>query len=245
MSLYSVVRNDIRANGAIITIDSPTGNTVALDIRGTFVGTLQFESTIDGINWFAAAAIPLPFTQGSAVVSSTTAPGAWLVNSAGTAQSRIRASAWTSGNASIVARTTEDDNNFTLPTGTGITTVNSTFNPSATAGGFSTTFHLISAASTNATSVKASAGTIGNIVVSNGAAAARFLKIYNLAVAPTVGTSTPVLTLLVPAGQTVSVPFSGGMRLATGIALATTTGIAVADATAVALNDLAIHIDYI
>jgi hypothetical protein len=111
--------------------------------------------------------------------------------------------------------------------------------------GASTTHHAISAATTNATSVKASAGNINNIVVSNASAAVRFFKLYNLAAAPTVGTSTPIATVLIPAGQTVNVdcgPF--GIRCSTGIAYALTTGIAVADVGAVALSDLSVAMTY-
>ena len=111
--------------------------------------------------------------------------------------------------------------------------------------GASTTHHAISAATTNATSVKASGGTINNIVVSNASAAVRFFKLYNLAAAPTVGTSTPIATVLIPAGQTVNVgcgPF--GIRCSTGIAYALTTGIAVADVGAVALSDLSVAMTY-
>lgn len=110
--------------------------------------------------------------------------------------------------------------------------------------GASTTHHLIAAATTNATSVKASAGVINTLTVSNSSAAAKYFKLYNRASAPTVGTDTPVMTLLIPAGQTVSVDCGFGLRCSTGIAYALTGGIEVADATAVALNDLSVSMFY-
>ena len=111
--------------------------------------------------------------------------------------------------------------------------------------GAPTTHHLISAASTNATSVKASAGTVNHIVVNNINAAVRYFKLYNKASAPTVGTDTPVLTLAIPAGGTVSLDLgSRGLRLGTGIAYALTTGITVADTGAVAASEHAVHISY-
>lgn len=111
--------------------------------------------------------------------------------------------------------------------------------------GAGTTHHAISAASTNATSVKTSAGTVNQIIVSNVNAAVRYFKLYNLASAPTVGTSTPVLTLAIPAGQTVVVPMGPrGLRLGTGIAYALTTGITVADTGAVSASEHAVHISY-
>jgi hypothetical protein len=101
---------------------------------------------------------------------------------------------------------------------------------------------LISAATTNATSVKASAGQVYAIYAHNLNAAVRYLKLYNKASAPTVGTDTPVLTLPIP-GNTAGAGFvldTGGMGIAfaTGIALALTTGVADADTGAVAASEI-------
>lgn len=104
----------------------------------------------------------------------------------------------------------------------------------------------LSAASTNATSVKASAGQVYTIYAHNTNAAVRFLKLYNKASAPTVGTDTPVMTLPIP-GNTSGAGFAldtGGMGIAfgTGIALALTTGIADADTGAVAANEIVVNL---
>lgn len=118
-----------------------------------------------------------------------------------------------------------------------------------TAGGY-TPAQLISAASTNATSVKGSAGTIGYLMCSNTNASPRYLKIYNKATAPTVGTDTPVHTFLIPgnstngAGFVISLP-PQGISLGTGIAFALTTGVAVADTAAVAANEIVVNYGWI
>lgn len=118
--------------------------------------------------------------------------------------------------------------------------------PSASSGGYSSTHHLIGANTTNATSVKSSAGTIGLITLSNINAAVRYFKLYNKASAPTVGSDTPVMTVAIPSNGTLSIePSAGGLRLATGIAYALTTGIAVADTGAVAAAEQTVHISYI
>ena len=102
-----------------------------------------------------------------------------------------------------------------------------------------------SAATTNATSVKASAGTVWSIICYNANAAARYVKFYNLAVAPTVGTSVPVFVVAVPATSTVKIDGgSNGIRFGTGIALAIVTGAADSDATAVAANDIKVATSY-
>ena len=109
-----------------------------------------------------------------------------------------------------------------------------------------TAFTLSSAATTNATSVKATAGTAFQIVASNVGAAAAFLKVFNLAVAPTVGTSVPLLTIPIAASGMVTIPFGTlGMRFGTGIALSITNLVADADATAVAAAQVKVAIAYI
>lgn len=109
-----------------------------------------------------------------------------------------------------------------------------------------TSSFVSSAASTNATAVKASAGKLYSVTASNTGAAAAYVKLYNLAVAPTVGTSVPVLTIPVPAGGSVNIPFgAAGLQFATGIALAITNLAADSDATAVALAQVKVASSYI
>jgi hypothetical protein len=123
-----------------------------------------------------------------------------------------------------------------------------TVNPTpATSGGLSIS-RVISAATTNATSVKASAGQVYTIMAHNTNAAVRYLKLYNKASSPTVGSDTPVLTFPIP-GSTAGAGFTldtGGLGIAfaTGIALALTTGVADADTSAVAANEIVINLLY-
>lgn len=109
-----------------------------------------------------------------------------------------------------------------------------------------TALFVNSAATTNATSVKASAGTLYSIVVSNSGAAAAFLKLYNSAAAPTVGTTAIALTIPIPASSVITVTFGSlGQRFATGIALAITNLVAETDATAVAANQVKAAVSYL
>lgn len=104
-----------------------------------------------------------------------------------------------------------------------------------------TPFRLISAATTNATSVKASAGAVGFIYAVNLNAAVRYLKLYNKASAPTVGTDAPIATLPIPASTTGAgfmIPIPNGVAFTTGIALALTTGYLDTDTAAVAAGEI-------
>lgn len=107
---------------------------------------------------------------------------------------------------------------------------------------------LVSAATTNATSVKASAGTLHTLVAVNTTATLKYVKFYNKASAPTVGTDTPVQTFAVPgntAGAGVAVPIpTQGLNFSTGIAFAITGAAADADTTAVGAGDVIISYGY-
>lgn len=110
------------------------------------------------------------------------------------------------------------------------------------------TSSIVSAASTNATSVKASAGTVYSIQVYNINASPRYLKLYNKASSPTVGTDVPVKRIMIPgntsgAGSNITIP-SCGIKFSTGIAFALTTGIADSDSTGVAANEILVNLDY-
>ena len=109
---------------------------------------------------------------------------------------------------------------------------------------------LSAAASTNATSVKASAGNVFKIVGVNTNAAARYLKFYNKASSPTVGTDTPVATLYLPPTAVNGGQFqfdfgSQPLYLGTGVAYALTTAAADADTGALTSGDVvALNIFY-
>lgn len=102
----------------------------------------------------------------------------------------------------------------------------------------------VSAASTNATSVKAGASTLYGVLVNNVNAAVRYLKIYDHGAAPTVGTTPIALTLAVPAGQVTSIQFPAPVTLAKGLAFAMTTEATDAGTTGVAVSEHVIHLFY-
>lgn len=102
------------------------------------------------------------------------------------------------------------------------------------------TSRLVSAAaSVNATLVKSTAGKVHKLIGYNAAAALRFLKIYNKASAPTVGTDTPALTITLPASAAFALDFpNGGQHFATGIGYGFTTAAADADTSALTAADI-------
>jgi len=93
------------------------------------------------------------------------------------------------------------------------------------------------AASVNATSIKATAGRVSWLSGYNAAASVRYLKFYNKATAPTVGTDTPFATLAVPATSAFNINL-GNLYFATGISFGMTTGAADADTGALTAADI-------
>jgi len=111
-----------------------------------------------------------------------------------------------------------------------------------TSGGL-TTFHLVSAATTNATNVKASAGQLYGWFIYNSNAAARKVAFHNTSGTPTAGSSV-FFSLVIPATSGANVFGDIGIAFSSGIGITTVTGLADSDATAVAANDLIINLFY-
>jgi hypothetical protein len=113
--------------------------------------------------------------------------------------------------------------------------------------GGQTPYKLISTTSTNAQSVKNSAGNLYGIIAIGLTSTVRYLKLYNKASSPTVGTDVPVLTIPIPAntqGAGVVIQFATGVNFAAGLAIAITGGVGDTDATAIAANDVVINLTY-
>ena len=89
-----------------------------------------------------------------------------------------------------------------------------------------TAFTLTSAASTNATSVKASAANLYNITLTNNSATGAFLSFYNTAGVPTCGTGIIYQTYVSGTGVPTTEHFPVPLPFGTGLGICLTTGIA-------------------
>jgi hypothetical protein len=110
-----------------------------------------------------------------------------------------------------------------------------------------TPYKLISTSSTNANVIKASGGNLYTIVAIGLTSTVRYLKIYNNATSPTVGTDIPLMTIPIPAntqGAGVSIPFSVGVNFPLGISIAITSGSADSDTGKVTAGDVVINLTY-
>lgn len=98
-------------------------------------------------------------------------------------------------------------------------------------------FRLLAAAgTTNGNNIKATAGYVDKIIGYTARATPVFLKLYNKASAPTVGTDTPVATFYLPATASFVLPVEFLFSL--GISFAMTTVAADNDTTALTASDV-------
>jgi hypothetical protein len=111
-------------------------------------------------------------------------------------------------------------------------------------------WQMVSDASTNATTVKSSPGQIYTLTVSNTNTADRWLKFYQMATPPTVGTSVPDQTYLVKGTGSgggwppIVVTFTPGLQFNNGISLAMMVGGGVTEGGAIAAGDLVLSLCY-
>ena len=105
-----------------------------------------------------------------------------------------------------------------------------------------------STASTNATLIKGSAGSVFNIIAHNthgGGGSSITLRFYDKATAPVVGTDVPMIIIHVGATTSKELNFTSGITFKNGIAYSITDGDTLLDATAVSADGVQVYIGYI
>jgi len=257
---YPDITGDITAVQA--TIGTPVvGGTVAGDVSrasnvmvfctGTFsTVNCTFEGSLQDTgdtNWFGIQAIRSNANTIETTTGNLSAQPvyAWEMSVNALKRVRVRCTARTSGTQSwrfvLGTYATEPipgaQASATQPVSGTVTATNTTPSPS----------NINSAATTNGTLIKGSAGTLFSINAFNNGGAAAYVKLYNKATAPTVGTDIPVLVIPVPAGSQ-NQPFTLGTlghRFALGIGLAITGGSADNDTTAVAASQVKVLTGYV
>lgn len=226
-----------------------TGTFVAMNV--TFEGSLDSTNGTDG-SWFTIQAVRSSTnTIESATGSLSAAPTyAWELSVNALIFFRVRCTARTSGTQNwrfiLGSYATEPIPAAQVTTTQPVSGSVSVSGTAVTTPATPTALNFNSAATTNATIVKSTAGTLYSIYVSNSNAAARYLKLYNKATAPVVGTDVPIIVIPIPATDSVILTFgSMGHRFLLGIGLATTTGMIDTDTTAVAVSEIKAVVQYI
>jgi hypothetical protein len=249
-------------NGDLFSVDTSVYNYISLQLTGTWAGTVTFQGSNNNTDWVSIGSINM--TAPGAYVSTSTTTGAFVIPVA-TKYVRARVTTYTSGSVTgaaiggnippiIVPNTVAISSGaVTVSSGT-ITTVSTVTSATlaasanlvgdvavgvrANATNAGTIAKILSAASTNATLVKATAGRVYGWSLSNTTAAYKFVKLFNKATAPVPGTDVPVFTIGIPANSSVSISHPAGMAFATGIGYSITNLAADADTTVVAASDV-------
>lgn len=202
------------------------------DPAGSHVVTFeQSPNSTDGLDglWFPA----LAQNQGAVAASATstgtmtTTDSSWRLSAPAGVWIRARVSTFTTtGDINVWATTTTaaaQPQLSAVVTGSVTATVASTvINPSATATGV-TLFRNIAVNTTDVT-VKTTAGRLYTYNIHNSGAVDTYVQFYNALIASvTVGTTVPVWTVTVPAGESVTLALAYPLPFATAITVAATT----------------------
>jgi hypothetical protein len=247
-------RNGAQA-GTIVQVDTTGYNSVAMQLAGTFTGTVTFQASNDGTTWASVTAWPV--AGGTAPVSTATAVGQWLIPAAGRF---IRAQLTTAGSGFPLAIAVLKNAAAFYPASTPSVTIaaNSAVNvaqiggtATATATGVpiaagtvasgASVSTLIAAGSNNLTQLKSSIGRLYLVHVQNQVASVRYLKLFNLPSASvTMGVTSANMNFVIPASGTLNlnIPSTGLSMGGTGITFALTTGSSLTDNSAVTAADL-------
>lgn len=238
------------ALNAVATLNLSGNAGFAADVRGTFVGTITFQGSVDGTNWVTLAMMPAGSAANVASQTTTTAVGAFVGNAAGMLQARVQMTAYTSGTATVTLRGMQTTGMvFNLPSGA--TTQSVTLQTSTNvvgdvgmvyrtnASGAASSASILSPATPAGATIKGSAGRVIGCFLTNTAAAVRSVKFFN-ATSVTMGTTAAVFEIDLPQNGMGYFDLPGGISFATGAMWAVTSAKGLTDntATGLAANDV-------
>jgi hypothetical protein len=225
-------------NTDLISTACDTYRSIAVQITGTFVGTLSFQVSNDNTNWAAVVAKSAGDTAGS-FINSTTTPQLVVATLNGYQYFRLRFTSYTSGTATANAYLSRD----CIPLAQVQTASTNTVVASTTTSA-SVLYTVNSAATTNAATIKTAGTNLYGISVINTSASTKYVRFFNQTTAPTVGTSIPIMVVAVPATSSKEIQYVPAVRFGTGLAVAITGGAAATDSTAVAAGDVQLLVSY-
>lgn len=259
---YAATVGNVTSATSTVPINTERFSNLMVHCTGTFAGAnCTFEGSLNSTNgtdgnWFAVQAIR---SNANTIETATgvlaAAPAyAWELSVNALKYFRIRATAWTSGTQvwTMIPGTYATEPipgaqvSATQPvSGTVTATVTAgTINPVVPA----TPYFLNSAATTNGALILTGTSNVSSFYATNEGATAAYIKLYNKATAPTVGTDVPEMIIPVPAAVSgvpgVANPNIGfhGFRFALGLGIAVTGAAVFSDTTAVAAGQVKVKL---
>lgn len=224
-------------NDLLASLDVSQYKFISLQLTGNWVGTISFQGSNDGGTFFP---IVTSNPSGGLANGETSTTVNRLVKVPTVYRFvRIRVTAYTSGIVEGVAFGHRDENSSGLISAIGPVTLNAETtkkigNVGIIQGSDPDYEKIISTTTTNATAVSGVPVNVSILHLVNTGDGVRFVKLYNKASAPTVGTDVPLITIGIPAVQNSSfmLPALQGINFSIGLSYAITLGAADSDTTA-------------
>lgn len=241
-----------------VTVSAQGSGSTGIDVRGTGSGMVfNFQGTVDATNYIS---IPCVVPGTGAIATGGTANGTWTCQSAGYQSVRLNMSSFTSGTAAVTLNASAGSNQppiGTQGTATNLTAIagNAIAGSSlpvtalpTTTGGLSTYF-VQPTASDNHVVIKAGAGQVYKVMVTNNSATVNYLRLYNATTGFNGCNSATNLQyqIAIPASTSVggiSDSWAAGMAFATGISICVSSGYATTDTTSATPSAMSVNIGY-
>jgi hypothetical protein len=210
---------------------------ISLQLTGTWVGTVSFQGSNDGGTFYSI--VTSNPSGGQAIGESSTTENRLVKLPTIYKFVRIRVTSYTSGIVEGVAYGHRDENSSGLIAAIGPVTLNAETtkkigNVGIAQSGATVTYQkFISATTTNATAVSSVPANVSILHMENSGDGVRYVKLYNKASAPVVGTDVPLITIGIPAvsSSSFTLPALIGIDFSIGISFAITLGAADTDTT--------------
>ena len=253
----AAVTANITANAQTVPIKvERASNLTVTMVATTLVGhnaTFEYSNNstngTDG-NWYGVQVVRSNANTVETVtgVLAATPVYGWEASVNGYKWFRVRATAHTSGTASYIlqpgAYATEPIPAAQVTATQPVSVTAGTVNPVVPA----TPYFVNSAATTNGALILAGTSNVSSFYATNEGATAAYIKLYNKATAPTVGTDVPEMTIPVPAAvsgvpgvATIPIGFHG-FRFALGLGIAITRNAVHTDATAIGAGEVKVKL---
>ena len=242
-AVVAALGNPLQSGGSVAVTALP-----ALPAGSNAIGAVSV-SNLPATQPVSAAALPLPSGAAtSALQQSTLAPvapataTATATNLVGCQASTTLPSFTAGQQGAVPCDTSGRLYVVTVPSANNVPT----YLQAVSAGGASVYRAINAASSAMAASVKTTSGLVYGYEACNTGTAAAYLRLFALNAAPTVGTSTPQVSKLVPAGACQTMTTDLGLAFSGGIALDVTSGsLADTDTTTVATaSQVAVEVYY-
>lgn len=245
------LKTNFAAVNDALTLDVANLSSVRFEISGVYNFTLVFESLgMDGSTWFPMQVVTVNSNTVATSHSTANATQAYEASCNTVSKVRVRVSAFTSAGAHSVGIAGSSAEIEPAPVAqiAGTVPVSGSTTATPVTG---TAYALTTAATTNGALIITGAKRLAELSISNPTATAAFVKLYNKATAPTVGTDVPVKTIPIAATGNANglddkeINFGAlGKQFPLGIGIAV-TGLAAATDTTATVAGIQIHGTYL